>query len=555
MKRILVNLTYYNKRLMYVFYSGVICFATILVSGCEKIEEKENSHIPEQKVNEKNIAPYIQSLNLKINKIQSTSKEEEKSKNISELAFLYIEGSHGVKRSFSEAIEMIEQGLEHDQKLLEDILLRHINLNNRTQEEAMDYAGYDILQFNSYSLAAYLSLQYPEETKNSAKINSAANVMSNLMEKDVYCGDLLKQQFNDNISDKCLKNLTSFENSRGLNLFTMKYLQLLGGKFKSKTINRALLNFSGADIPENHKLKISNWLLDQGADINSLDHPSKTPISNVISRNNFLLANLFFDIKPPKDSFRDLLFLKLIKKFSKSEIEDYTSFELYNLYSLINKFLAADVNINITLPDGMTPLMLASKYANEYLTKTLLDAGAKADELHKIKGWEDEQSAISLAANYYSFNLEPIFLSYGYDVGQKFNVTRNIKAKQDKEKEIKIAQEAKEEKARLVKAKKTAMTHPFLATVSCNFNYIIGCLGSQGSINYKSHSSVVSLSKNDFYRDSEFKVPLSKSFVFKVQNGGKRHAEITLTITDIITNKIVYSDSTTEAYGILSVKN
>jgi len=587
-------------------YSMIISITILFISGCG--DKTKNSTANKPSIELKTEQPaYVKSLINKQNKEQSRYSSERfpikkmiiergmepdkyfsvdlksKSKFLAELAFLYIKGSqeYEIKPSISKAIDFIKEGLTTDYLLIEQRVKLKVKNNNETLDEAFKAViRYELDNMHSYSVAAYLFMDNPESIKEENGIITAAKLVINNLENDIYCGDVFKlnsqnNEVNNSLeTNKCLQEKTRSNNY--LTLAMMKYLQIFGNDYKKKTLNNALSTVSrsnniNSSMPENHLLETADWLINLGGEVNyiseyeKLNNKNWSMLNEAITYRHFKLANYLIDngadaslsssTDSPYTKSQFSILLNLINQYSKSNVENYTTYELGSLYKLAEKVLLSGAIINEKNGEGMTPIMLASKHGNEYLTKALLDAGAKANELHKIKKWEVKQSAISIAANYYSFNLEPIFINYGYDVGQNFTVTRKVKAKQDEEKEIKIAQEIKEEEVRLVEAKKTAITHPFLATITCNFGPIIGCLGGQGSINYKSHNTVVSLSRNDFYSESEFKVPLSKSFIFKVQNGEKRHASIDLTITDILDNKIVYSNSTNETYGILSVEN
>lgn len=119
----------------------------------------------------------------------------------------------------------------------------------------------------------------------------------------------------------------------------------------------------------------------------------------------------------------------------------------------------------------------------------------------------------------------------------------------------KKAEEEERKHQELAKKREIAKTHPYIATLSCSYGRLAVCLGSEGSLSYATDEESVALSGYDLASDSDYEFRLTNNFRVKAQNGSRRGRTLSLEIKELLTGKLVYTDSVTGSYQIISVKN
>ncbi|MBV1910653.1 MAG: hypothetical protein KUG78_15225 [Kangiellaceae bacterium] len=92
-------------------------------------------------------------------------------------------------------------------------------------------------------------------------------------------------------------------------------------------------------------------------------------------------------------------------------------------------------------------------------------------------------------------------------------------------------------------------------TLSCNLGRLAICLGKEGSFQIRSGNANESLTSFDIGNHDDYVYSLKASFVLAAQNGAGRNRTLSLTVTDSLTDKVVFSDVTSQPYGVIKIKN
>ncbi|GAB3002082.1 hypothetical protein GCM10027050_21830 [Psychrosphaera aestuarii] len=121
--------------------------------------------------------------------------------------------------------------------------------------------------------------------------------------------------------------------------------------------------------------------------------------------------------------------------------------------------------------------------------------------------------------------------------------------------EKKEAERLEREQKELAEKRQIAKQFPYIATLSCGYGRLVVCLGNDGSLSYRTSNRSVTLTPNELAQSSEYEFRLTKDFEIHAQNGGRRGQVLSLEIRDLVSGKVLYSESVSNPYERIKVQD
>lgn len=266
-----------------------------------------------------------------------------------------------------------------------------------------EYLFKNIFKYESLQIAAHIAEQLQNKEKPidvPERLKSALEALNLKISADNDCKKMVtnKERYAVN---SCFKKLV---NADALNIFTVNLFephtdnidkQLLGAALKTVADNR--------NLSELHKYKVTEWLLDSGANINQdYVYLNSTALIHAIDSSNFTLARYLIennaDVNKPAigEENSDITSTPLLSLFSinYNNLNEFQVAEYVKLFNSLvnNKANWQQVNKKLNLPTAMYAAKNGHVNAIEYFKRT----GGNLTEPHILNPSEEKHVTASI---------------------------------------------------------------------------------------------------------------------------------------------------------------
>jgi ankyrin repeat protein len=284
-----------------------------------------------------------------------------------------------------------------------------------------------VIRSEAFQLSAFFQEEYKSsdgENKLPVEVTRVANITSKIFNLMEPCKNLSEKTIDSSGVNACFKFLA---NNNWLNLFTLSKLEPHKLKLNKDLLSAALKKVNGnVNLTEIHAYKVSEWLMDSGAKLNSKPtHIGSTPLIESINQRHFTLANYFIekgaDVNQASYSSKTGLIdqFPLLALFE-IDYSKLNTFQINQYDKLWKSLVNSNIDWTVRTPDLMIePLIYAAKNGHVNAFQYAQEKGLDLDKKRLISATKNEEvltSPIEVAMG----SSHPKIVNYVMSTNRKF---------------------------------------------------------------------------------------------------------------------------------------